>query len=254
MEDLAPRNGCFYTLIATSMGTIQTQRASFHLDPGRLRRYRLQKRWRQCDLAQAIGFSEDYISQLERAATTRNKGSRLDTIFRLAQALEIAPVELLPEKLAVSLQADMTRRELLGHATKLGIAGFLFRKIPSPTVCPSFPSIELPAEPLETVARLRHKAYDLSSRALWLQAEETGLQARSRCIEGSEEWAEITLSHCVQARQQAGDILRAEAHIEHVVQHYARAVERPDQRILGLIHLQRGWIACEQSGQFEQGY
>lgn len=224
------------------------------IDPGKLREARLKKQWKQRDLARASGFSEDYISQLERAATTCNKGTRLETILRLAQALEVAPVELLPETLAASLQADMTRRELLGNVTSLGIAELLLSKVFSHTVRSSFLSIELPAEAQETIAGLRHKAYNLSSQALWLQAEEAGLQARSRCREESEEWAEITLSHCAQARQQAGDILQAQAHIEHVVQHYARAVERPDQHILGLIQLQRGWIASEQSGQFEQGY
>src|SRR5712691_3684375 len=116
------------------MEILQTRRASFRLDPDRLQRYRLQKRWKQRDLARASGFGEDYISQLERAATTRNKGTRLETILRLAQALEIAPVEVLPEKLAEALQADMTRRDLLGNATSLGIAGLLYSKTTSTTL------------------------------------------------------------------------------------------------------------------------
>src|SRR5258706_9861722 len=115
MEDLAPRNGCFYTLIATSMGTIQTQRASFHLDPGRLRRYRLQKRWRQCDLAQAMGFSEDYISQLERAATTRNKGTRVETLVRLAKHLDVLPIDLLDEDAIRQISMEVLLYHILSN-------------------------------------------------------------------------------------------------------------------------------------------
>jgi DNA-binding Xre family transcriptional regulator len=78
------------------------------LDPERLKEVRLRKKWLQRDLAQASGYCEDYISQLERATTTRNKGTKLETILRLAKALETAPIELLPEKLVFSLHTDIT--------------------------------------------------------------------------------------------------------------------------------------------------
>ncbi len=230
---------------------------ALRIDPGKLRAARLKNKWVQRDLAHASGYSVDYISQLERGTITRNKGTKLETILRLAQALEVAPIDLLSEKLSEALRIDMTRRELQGNSTSLGIVGFLCGKMPSTTlhtalVSPVF--LESRTEAVETVAELRNKAYYLSSQALWLQAEEVGLQACSRCTEGSEEWAEIMLSHCVQSRQQAGDILQADAHIEHVLQKYVNEADRPNHRILGLIHLQRGWIASEQSGKFEQGY
>lgn len=241
----------------SSTGDVTEKAVVFRIDPEKLREARLRKSWTQRDLARASRFSEDYISQLERAATTHNKGTRFETLLRLAQALEIAPVDLLTENLSEALQVDMTRRELLDHATSLGIVGLLYGKTPSAPRHSAFPfslsSIELPAEPVETVAELRRKATFLAVRGLWLQAEEIGLQARSRCKEGSEEWVDITINHCAQMRQQAGDILQAEAHVKHVIQH-AVAVDRADTRILALIHTQRGWFACEQFGNYEQGY
>lgn len=240
-----------------STGAVMEKLGILRIDPDKLREARLRKQWTQREVARASGYSEDYISQLERAAITRNKGTRLGTILRLAQVLEIIPVDLLIEHLSEALRADMTRSELSGNTTNCGIVGLLCGKVPSKfrhTALASPIFLELLPEPVEMVTELRHKAYHLSSQALWLQAEEIGLQARSQCREGSEEWAEITLSHCAQVRQQAGDILQAQAHIEHVIQKYTSATAKPDNRILGLIDLQRGWIASEQSGEFEQGY
>jgi tetratricopeptide (TPR) repeat protein len=139
---------------------------------------------------------------------------------------------------------------MLGTATNLGRAECLCGKLSSSVIFPSTST----AGRSETIAELRRNSVDLNSRALWLQAEEVGLQARSRCKEGSAEWAEITLIHCAQARQQAGDISQAQAYIEQVIQHSIKAAEQPDPHIIGLIYLHRGWIACEQTGQFEQGY
>lgn len=238
-------------------GTTVSGISGLRIDPWKLREARLQKKWLQRDLARESGFSEDYISQLERATTTRNKGTKLQTIFQLAQALEIAPIDLLPDKLAESLQADMTRRELLGKAAGLGVAGFLLSKT-ALTVRQNIRSsqlvVELAAETIETIAELRQKARLLASQGLWLQAEEVGLYARSKSKPGSEEWVDITISHCAQMRQQAGDVLQVEAHVQQVIQQHANVVDQPDPHVLALIDAQRGWLVCEQFGHYEQGY
>src|SRR5947208_2827519 len=89
------------------MGTLQDKRVSIHINPGQLRRLRLQKHWTQRDLARATGFCEDYISQLERASTTRNKGTKLETLMKLAHHLDVLPADLLAQDAFRQQEADI---------------------------------------------------------------------------------------------------------------------------------------------------
>lgn len=95
------------------MGRVQFYRSVMSLDPDKLRAARLSKHWTQRQLAERVGFSEDYINQLERSWATRNKGTNLETLLRFAQTLEIAPEELLlvapnaaPPELTALLQSQ----------------------------------------------------------------------------------------------------------------------------------------------------
>ncbi len=119
------------------------------IDPDRLREIRLRKQWTQRDLASASGFSEDYISQLERAPTTRNKGTRLETILKFAQALEVMPLDLLSYELIESLHASLIRRQLLESAVGLEIVELLRGQV---TLTAWHEGLQISQEPIRTLA------------------------------------------------------------------------------------------------------
>ncbi len=97
------------------MGRGQPRHPVIGLDPDKLRAARLRKRWTQRQLAEHVGFSEDYINQLERSWATRNKGAKLETILLFAKALEMTPKELLRVD-PNATPPEFTRHQLLTSA------------------------------------------------------------------------------------------------------------------------------------------
>jgi len=222
------------------------------VDPDRLREVRLRKQWTQQNLASASGFSEDYISQIERASTTRNKGARLETILKLSQALKVQPLDLLPYEFIELLDTDLTSRELLDSAVSLGAVELYHGQT---SLAIRYGDSQISQEPVKTLAEyLSEPLPFINSPLHWLEVEKRGLAIRAKFREGSEEWAEVTLRRCAQMRQQANDARRAQDYIREVEQRYVQEIERSNPLIMALIYSQRGWLATEQYGHFEQAY
>jgi transcriptional regulator with XRE-family HTH domain len=222
------------------------------VDPDRLREVRLRKQWTQHDLALASGFSEDYISKIERAPMTRNKGTRLETILKLSQALEVLPLDLVSHEFIELLYADLTRRELLDSAVRLGTVELFHGHMP---LAARYGASQSSQEPIKTLAEYLSEPLPFTGSPLyWLEVEKRGLEIRARFREGGEEWAEVTLRRCAHMRQQAGDARHAQDYIREVEQRYVQETERSNPLIKALIHSQRGWLATEQYGHFEQAY
>lgn len=59
--------------------------------------YRKKKGYTQAQLAETIGISTNYLGLIERG--NQGKSFSLGTLFLIAQALEVPPVELLVDKL-----------------------------------------------------------------------------------------------------------------------------------------------------------
>jgi len=208
------------------------------IDPHLLREYRLRKNWTQKELAAASGFKEDYISQLERSLNTRNKGTKIETAARLAYALEI-PVEYL---LTSQDQSNGVLSEL-----------WQFYQTQPEIFWQQVPTTYFAQEPTKRLAELLDRiSYFIEAKGLWRAAEKKAIEVRTVCPVGSEDWAEITLRHCAYMRQQAGDVVGAQAYLQEVEQHYIKALIHPHPHILALYHTRHGWLADEQYGYFQQ--
>lgn len=235
----------------------RTNTPAIRIDPDKLRAYRLQRNWTQRELAEKTGFSEDYVSQLERAETTRNKGAKLETIIRFAQALDVFPDNLLAFPSNAGL-TGLTRKQLLSYAA---ILGTVTEEGHDQTAYPSVESISeplsnllIPKRPDKAPEELLREASQLLLQGRWIQANEKGLAARVQYSEGSEAWAEITLRYCAQARQQAGDVIGAKAYLQEVEQRYLPGTDRLNLQIVALLHSLHGWLATEQLGLYTSAY
>lgn len=208
------------------------------INPEQLREHRLRKQWTQKKLASASGFSEDYISQLERAATTRNKGTKIETIAKLASALDVAIEELL----IFDGQDDHQIKQYL-------------QNLPPYLSWQSVPLSHFSSDPVPLLTKLLESAASfIQERGLWLEAERKALEVRALFPETRYEWADITLRHAAYLRQQAGDITGAYAHMETVQERYISRIEKPHPQIIAHLHCRRGWIDDEQYGKFAEAY
>ena len=81
----------------------------------RVRELRLARGLTQSRLARQAGFSDAYISKIERSAVSLREG----TVDRLAEALGVAPHSLLDDRSPGAADGGATRREILSAAVDL---------------------------------------------------------------------------------------------------------------------------------------
>ncbi|MDR1278097.1 MAG: helix-turn-helix domain-containing protein [Treponema sp.] len=82
---------------------------------GNLKLYRNRRNWSQADLAEKSGLSVVYLSDIERG----NKWPYLDTLVKLAEALELEVFELLKPQDALSADAASIVAKLSEETTAI---------------------------------------------------------------------------------------------------------------------------------------
>ncbi len=234
---------------------------NIRLDPDKLRSWRQRRGWSQKELAEAAKLSEEYVSKLERAATTANKGTKLQTIFRFASALGVPPEELVEGeneeryiwaygvKLTLNQLGELARTTTLtqqegetsyAHGVRIGSgAGGIYGHEALPQRTPDDWLLEASEQGL-----LGH----------WMRAEYCALRAREFSARGSIEWADITLRHCALWREQAGDCVGARIYVDEVMKHYLRVEPSPSPVVVALLYNRRAWLALEHYGHIREAW